>query len=148
MPSIRRFRAITAAVLATTVVSLAWAAGANFKPVKTGAELDQAIAAAAKSGKRVMLDFTADWCAPCKKMEKQVFPDPAVQKALDGYVFLQVDVTKNNADDKALLKRFDSKGPPVIAFFDGKGKELKQCQINGFTKAEKFSAHIESCTRS
>jgi thiol:disulfide interchange protein DsbD len=134
----------TAAVTAT----VAFAGGANFKPVKSVAELDQAIAEAKKAGKRVMMDFTADWCVPCKKMEKQVFTDAAVQKALEGYVFLQADVTKMNADDKALMQRFEVKGPPVIAFWDAKGNELKKCKVTGFTPAPKFSAHIETCTKS
>jgi thioredoxin-related protein len=148
MLSNRRFRfASTTAFIALAGISMAWAAGVDFKPVKTGAELDQAVAEAAKAGKRVMLDFTADWCAPCKKMEKSTFPDPEVKAALDGYVLLQVDVTRNSAEDQALLKRFETPGPPVIAFYDAKGNELKQCRVKGYMKADKFRDHINSCTR-
>ena len=141
-------RTVSVALAAAAVTATVAFAGVGFKPVKSVAELDKAVAEASKAGKRVMIDFTADWCVPCKKMEKEVFTDAAVQKELAGYVFLQVDVTKMTADDKALMQRFDVKGPPVIAFWDAKGNELKNCKITGFTPAPKFSAHIASCTKS
>lgn len=122
-------------------------AGAEFKTVKTAAELDQAVAAASKQGKRAMLDFTADWCAPCKKMEKTTFADPAVKAALSNYVLLRIDVTKSTAEDAALLKRFKAFGPPVIAFFDTQGQEVSSCKVTGYVEPGKFREHITACQK-
>ena len=115
---------------------------AAFSSIATDAELDEAIAAARKARKPVMLDFTADWCAPCKRMQKRTFADPAVQAALSQFVLLRVDVTKDTVNDEVLLKRFKAQGPPVIAFFDAKGHELKSCQLNSFMEATKFYRFI------
>ena len=60
----------------------------------------------ARAGRPVMLDFYADWCVSCKEMERFTFTDPAVQKKLAGALLLKADVTANNDDDRALLKRF------------------------------------------
>jgi thiol:disulfide interchange protein DsbD len=90
-----------------------------------------------------MLDFYADWCISCKEMERFTFVDPRVQQALSNVVLLQADVTANNADDKALLKRFDLFGPPGILFFGKDGKELP-VRVIGFQSADKF---VESLAR-
>src|SRR5204863_6341213 len=100
-----------------------------FQRIKTGADLDAALAAASRDGHPVMLDFYADWCVACKEMEKYAFPDPRVQAALQGVVLLQADVTANDAADQALMQRFGVFGPPATLFFDAHGVELKAAQV-------------------
>jgi len=113
--------------------------GLTFKRVKTVAELDAALAELATSGgKTAMLDFYADWCVSCKEMEKFTFVDPAVQAKLANTVLLQVDVTANDADDKAMLKRFGLFGPPGIIFFDRAGREIADSRVIGYQNAGKF----------
>ena len=107
-----------------------------FSRVKSVAELDAAIANA--NGKTVMLDFYADWCTSCKEMEKLTFSDEKVKTALKNSVLLQADVTANNADDQALLKRFGLFGPPGIIFFDKTGAEQKT-RVIGYKNAEDFT---------
>lgn len=108
----------------------------EFTRVRSVAELDAAIVAAA--GRPVMLDFYADWCVACIEMEKFTFTDPAVRAELDRMVLLQADVTANNADDKALLKRFGLFGPPGIIFFDAGGEELRRERVIGFQPPRRF----------
>lgn len=112
----------------------------QFVRVKSNAELDAAIAQA--KGKVVMFDFYADWCVSCKEMEKLTFTDARVQSQLANVVLLQVDVTANNADDKALLKRFQLFGPPGIIFFDKQGREVQGARVIGYQDAEKFSQSL------
>lgn len=108
----------------------------KFERVKSVAELDQRVAQA--NGKPIMLDFYADWCVSCKEMEQYTFADPRVKAKLAGFILLQADVTANNADDKALLKRFDLFGPPGIIFFDRQGHEGKDQRVVGYKKADEF----------
>lgn len=109
---------------------------AEFRRIKTAEELDRAIADAA--GKRVMLDFYADWCVSCIEMEKLTFTDPRVRAAMDQMLLLQADVTANDADDKALLKRFGLFGPPGILFFDSQGQELRLARVIGYQNPAQF----------
>ncbi|MBK1781389.1 protein-disulfide reductase DsbD [Advenella sp. WQ 585] len=111
-----------------------------FVMVTTLAELETTVA---NAGKPVMLDFYADWCISCKEMELFTFSDPAVKQKLNQMLLLQVDVTKNNEADRALLKRFKLFGPPGIIFFNDKGQELERIRVVGFQNAGKFSATLD-----
>ncbi len=122
--------------------------GLTFRTIKTIADLEREVAAASAAGKPVMLDFYADWCVSCKEMEKYTFPDPGVQTALANAVLLKADVTKNDADDQALLLRFEIFGPPTIAFFGTDGVERKNFRLVGFTPAEKFREHVVAAFQS
>ncbi|MFZ6820502.1 protein-disulfide reductase DsbD [Undibacterium sp. Ji22W] len=108
----------------------------KFQRIKSSAELDAVLAQS--NGKIVMLDFYADWCVSCKEMEKLTFVEPRVNAQLDQMLLLQVDVTANNADDKALLKRFGLFGPPGIIFFGVQGKEIPNTRVIGYQNADKF----------
>jgi thiol:disulfide interchange protein DsbD len=109
---------------------------AEFVRVKSNAELDAVLAQS--KGKTVMLDFYADWCVSCKEMEKLTFADPRIKAQFANMVLLQADVTANNADDKALLKRFRLFGPPGIIFFDKQGQEIRGGRVIGYQDADKF----------
>jgi thioredoxin:protein disulfide reductase len=98
---------------------------------------------AANRGKTAMLDFYADWCVSCKEMEKLTFVDPAVQAKLANTVLLQVDVTANDAHDKAMLKRFGLFGPPGIILFDRNGAEIPDSRVIGYQNAGKFLASLQ-----
>jgi thiol:disulfide interchange protein DsbD len=111
----------------------------EFRKIKTVADLDREVAAAAAAGKPVMLDFYADWCVSCKEMERYTFTDAAVQQALANAVLLKVDVTANDADDQALLQRFGIFGPPTIAFWRTDGVEQKNYRVVGFMPAAEFA---------
>jgi thiol:disulfide interchange protein DsbD len=112
---------------------------AEFKRIKSLTELDAAVAAAAATGKPAMLDFYADWCVSCKEMERDTFPDARVRAALANAVLLQADVTANDADDQALLRRFGIFGPPTIAFYGPDGVERPRFRVVGFMPAAEFA---------
>jgi thiol:disulfide interchange protein DsbD len=99
------------------------------------AELQEKLAT---PGKPVMLDFYADWCVSCKEMEAFTFSDPKVRAQLDGMLLLQADVTDNNEEHRALLKRFSLFGPPGIIFFDPQGREIRGLRVVGYQNAERF----------
>jgi thiol:disulfide interchange protein DsbD len=67
-----------------------------------------------------------------------------VQQALRGTVLLRADVTENNADDQALLKRFGIFGPPTIAFYGSNGDERSQYRVVGYMKADAFAARTRA----
>jgi thioredoxin:protein disulfide reductase len=107
-----------------------------FVRISSVAELDERIRAAA--GRTVMLDFYADWCVSCKEMERYTFSDERVRARLREMVLLQADVTANNAEHAALLKRFRLFGPPGIVFFDRDGREIQGLRVIGFQPADRF----------
>jgi thiol:disulfide interchange protein DsbD len=121
-----------------TVPSSTASATVVFQPVRSVADLDAALAQAKQLGRPAMLDFYADWCVSCKEMEHLTFSETPVQSKLAHAVLLKADVTKNTADDRELLKRFQLFGPPGTIFFDAQGKELVQPRVIGFQNTERF----------
>ncbi len=110
-----------------------------FAPVASVAELDRAVVAAAAAGRPVMLDFYADWCVSCKEMERDTFSDPQVRAAMAHMTLLRADVTANDENDRALLKRFGIFGPPTIAFYGADGQERGNYRVVGYMKAAAFA---------
>ena len=113
----------------------------DFEMIKTSTELDVIINKANSDNKIVMLDFYADWCISCKELEKFVFGNINVVRAMDGVIALQADVTKNDDQDKVMMKRFNIIGPPAILFFKS-GKEIRSQRIIGEVDAEVFLKHL------
>lgn len=111
---------------------------ARFSRIKTAAELDRVLAA---GGAPVLLDFYADWCVSCKEMERYTFSQAEVGGKLKQLRLLQVDVTANSDDDKALMKRFGLFGPPGIILFDA-GKEIPDSRVIGFLAPQPFLRHL------
>ena len=97
-----------------------------------------------RDNKMIMLDFYADWCVSCKEYEKLTFSNSKVKERLKEYSLLQVDVTKNNANHKALLKHFNLYGPPAILFFDKQHSEMRTYRIVGYKNASQMLDHLKT----
>ena len=117
----------------------------EFKKVKSEAELQQALAENNKP--LVMLDLYADWCVACKEFEKETFSDPSVQKAFGNMLLLQVDMTKNSEENRALMTKYKVLGLPTILFFNRDGKEIEGSRVNGFMPPVEFLQWIEKISK-
>jgi thiol:disulfide interchange protein DsbD len=115
-----------------------------FRPIHSVADLDREVMQARAEGRSVLVDFSADWCTSCKEMERYTFTDPAVQAALSNTVLLRANVTQNDADDQALLRRFGIFGPPTIAFYGTDGQERAAYRVVGYMKADDFVARTRA----
>ena len=117
----------------------------EFKQVKSEAELQQVLAENNKP--LVMLDLYADWCVACKEFEKETFSDPSVQKAFGDMLLLQVDMTKNSEENRALMTKYKVLGLPTILFFNQDGKEIEGSRVNGFMPPVEFLQWIEKISK-
>ena len=117
----------------------------EFKKVGSEAELQQALSENNKS--LVMLDLYADWCVACKEFEKETFSDPSVQKAFGDMLLLQVDMTKNSEENRALMAKYKVLGLPTILFFSRDGKEIEGSRVNGFMPPVEFLQWIEKISK-
>lgn len=117
----------------------------EFKKVRSEAELQQALSENNKS--LVMLDLYADWCVACKEFEKETFSDPSVQKAFGDMLLLQVDMTKNSEENRALMTKYKVLGLPTILFFNRDGKEIEGGRVNGFMPPIEFLQWIKKISK-
>ena len=113
-----------------------------FQRVRSEAELQQALSQA--NGRRVMVDYYADWCVSCKEMEHLTFSDPTVRERLQRALLVQADVTADNTESRELLKRFGLFGPPGIIFLDQQGQERDaRLRVVGFMPANEFEGRLK-----
>lgn len=111
----------------------------TFANVETLDQLQSAVAAAQAP---VFLDFYADWCVDCVRMERRTFVDPAVATRMGEFALIKVDVTAYNSDHQAILSHFGLIGPPALLFFS-QGQELGDLRRFGFMPPNEFLAHLD-----
>jgi thiol:disulfide interchange protein DsbD len=131
-----------AAVVAAIVMAL---------PPKVEAEIpwqpysEAAVSAARKEGKAVIIDVYADWCIPCKELDKLTFTDADVKREAERFVTLKLDLTRNDpaTDAGRARKRFDIIGVPTVLFLDAEGKEEESLRLTGFEKPALFVSRMK-----
>ncbi len=95
-----------------------------------------------RDGKPILLDFYADWCVECKRMEVTTFEDPEIQAALANTHLLQLDLTDNTVAQQAVLKSLGVHAPPTMLFFDNQGKEHRNHRLIGYVNATDLKQHL------
>ena len=113
----------------------------EFIVINSVEQLDNIIAS--NKAKPIMLDFYADWCVACLEFEKFTFTDKEVNALMKQYILLKADVTRNNVNDKALMKEFNIFGPPAILFFDNAGNEVRKIRTIGFKNPKEFKKILQ-----
>jgi thiol-disulfide isomerase/thioredoxin len=100
--------------------------------------LEEALATAKTSGKRVFIDFETTWCGPCKTMDEWIWTDAEVAAALRaGYVGVKLD----GDVEKAHVSRFAVKGYPTMVIVDStSGKALKS--VTGYQSSQQMLAFL------
>ena len=96
---------------------------------------DTAYEEAISSNQKVLLDFYADWCIPCKELDALTFSDDRVLSELKEFTTYKIDMTKTMSDETERIRnKFKIVGMPTIIFIDSKGKEVKR--ISEFINAD------------
>jgi len=120
-------------------------------PKKIEAELawqpysEQVVAQAQKAGKGIIIDTFADWCIPCKELDKLTFTDADVKKEAERFITLKLDLTSSdpNSEGGRARQRFGIRGVPTVLFIDDKGRELSDIRLEGFEKPSAFVARMK-----
>jgi thiol:disulfide interchange protein DsbD len=108
--------------------------GRLFERISSLAVLEQRLSAARAAARPVLIDYYAEWCTDCLRMERTTFSDPAVRRALsERFVLLQLDVTDAfSPETRALKQRFGVYGPPATLFLSADGQEQRELRFYGF----------------
>ncbi len=141
-PAFRRMKWALGAVAVMSgllFVALAPREGLSFA-LFTPAELE----AARAEGRPVLLDFSADWCAPCHELERFTFSDRRVKEATRGFRAFKVDLTHFDSPEvESWRKRFAIAGVPTLIFLDPAGREVTEARIEGFVPPEELLRSFE-----
>ena len=98
-----------------------------------------AVQTALSGGQPVMLDFTANWCAPCHELERFTFSDRRVRDRARGFRAFRVDLTKyDSPESEKWRKDYAITGVPTVVFLNADGSELKSARVEGFLPPDMF----------
>jgi thiol:disulfide interchange protein DsbD len=96
---------------------------------------------AVADAKPIFIDFYADWCTWCHKLDREVYSDPDFIRFLQAYVPLRIDI-EDPAEGKELAGRFQVQTLPTIMILDTDGHALNR--IGGYRNASDLIADISS----
>jgi len=92
---------------------------------------------ALKNNDKIIIDFYADWCIPCKELDALTFSDAKVISELTNFKSLKVDMTKSLSEEtENIREKFNIFGMPTIILIDSKGNEIER--VTGFMNATEF----------
>jgi thiol:disulfide interchange protein DsbD len=99
---------------------------------------DAGMARARAERKPAIIDFTADWCAACKELDRRTYVDQAVRAEATRFVMLKLDATEMTDAMDAIFDRYGVLGLPTVVFIDSAGTILAEPRVTGFVTAERF----------
>jgi thiol:disulfide interchange protein DsbD len=118
--------------------------GASLNAIAWSPYSEEKLAEATAAGRPVFIDSFADWCIPCKEMDKLTFSRPEVIAASRGFVMLKADLTSNkDAGVRAFYKKYGIKGVPTLIFLYPDGAEIEELRGTGFESKDVFLSKMK-----
>lgn len=93
--------------------------------------------------KPLILDVYAEWCVPCRAMDRKIFADPEVVALSRKAVMMRLDLTRRQPSQEELLRKYGIKGVPTIVFFDSAGVEVRDLRAEAYLEKDDFLARFK-----
>jgi thiol-disulfide isomerase/thioredoxin len=121
--------------------ALAFGGGHGPAGIRWERKFEDALKKARAARKPVMIDFWAQWCGWCHRLDKTTYQDPAVVKLAEDFVAVKVN-TEGDPRDTAVAIRYDVSSLPTIMVVSPQGRPI--VRINGFVGPGQFPRVLET----
>jgi thiol:disulfide interchange protein DsbD len=108
--------------------------------IKWERNFDEALKKARKAGKPVIVDFWADWCSWCHRLDKNTYADPWVARKAQDFVAVKVN-TEGSRKELEVARRYRVTSLPTILFLSPEGHQL--FRLNGYQGPGQFPRTLE-----
>ena len=102
--------------------------------------LGEAVEAASKEGKFIVLDVSADWCPACRDLERHVYTDARFIEFSRSQIFMLVDADRES-EGRRMQAQFRVEAFPTILVLDSRGHELDR--LTGSTSPENLMESLQ-----
>ncbi|WP_228285919.1 protein-disulfide reductase DsbD [Acinetobacter rathckeae] len=96
----------------------------------------------APKGQAVVIDVYADWCVACQPIEHGILKQASIQKALQPYYLIKLDLSKYNASQQNVLTQWQVLGPPTYLFLDASHQERRDLRLTGEFEQNKLQIQL------
>jgi len=129
---------IYSTLLALLAATSLMAQGMIFEP--DGTTLEQASVKAKAEKKLIFLDCYTDWCGPCKKMAREVFPDPKAGEFMNPR-FINIKINMESEYGAPLAKKLQISAYPTFVIFNAEAQEIGR--LVGGSPVDDFLAKVK-----
>lgn len=126
----------------TCAIAVLVLAGASPAPaIRWERRFDEALRKARASHKPLMVDFWAEWCGWCHRLDRTTYVDPRVVRMSEDFVPVKLN-TEGSSEEAAIAERYEVSSLPTIAFLSPAGRQIWRLQ--GFQGPGQFPATLET----
>jgi thioredoxin-like negative regulator of GroEL len=101
---------------------------------------EKAMKRAREEGKPVIVDFWAEWCGWCQRLDNTTYADPVVADAAKAFVAVKVN-KEGSRKDVEVAERYQVYTLPTILFLSPQGRQV--LRVNGFQGPGRFPRTLE-----
>ncbi len=137
-----------AVVVSFTVMLLATAQGGEPSPILWRTDETRAFAEAARSGRPLLVDAWADWCAACKLLDRNTWSDRRVKEEVAArFVPLRVDLSEESISSEARMRALGVSALPAVLLCQASRCDAAAPRLVGYARPEEMLAFLRSSDR-
>jgi len=108
--------------------------------IKWERSFEEALKKAKATRKPILVDFWADWCGWCHRLDKTTYADPVVVRKAEEFVAVKVN-TEGNRREAEIAIRYEVQSLPTILFLSPEGHQVHR--LNGFQGPGQFPRTLD-----